>query len=99
MDIAPIAGGSRRPVASLPGPYAGRVWIGVTGGANNSRNQADGRTRARHPAVIVPVVPGAAHHRQADPALVRWDRGRVDDLSGVLPVGIAARVHVRALAH
>ena len=43
----------------------------------------------------VPAVPGAADHRQADPALVRRQRLGLDRLHGVLPAGAARRLRLR----
>ena len=48
--------------------------------------------------VVVPAVPGAAAHRAPDPAVVRRQRGGVDDLHAVLPGAAARRLRLRALA-
>src|ERR1700733_3550613 len=46
----------------------------------------------------LPVVPGAAHHRENYSAVVRRLGGGVDGLPAVLPVGAAGRVLVCARA-
>jgi hypothetical protein len=84
----------------LPGRYAGRVRCRPQGRREyNFKKQADAHTRAHNPAVVVPVVPGATDHSQEDPAVVRWIGGCMDDLSGVLPAGAAARLYLRALVN
>ena len=50
-----------------------------------SRIRRNAASRRDDLPVRVPAVPGAADHRQADPALVRRHRGGLDHLHGVLP--------------
>ena len=52
--------------------------------------------RRHHLPVVVPAVPGAAADRAPDPALVRRQRRRVDDLHAVLPGAAAGRLCLRA---
>src|SRR5207248_10487457 len=49
--------------------------------------------------VVVPAVPGAADHRQADPAVVRRLGRRVDHVPGLLPERAARRLRLRRLDH
>src|SRR4029453_14513479 len=50
--------------------------------------------RGDHLSLGVPAVPGAADHRETDPAVVRRLLGRVDHSAGVLPVDVAGRIRV-----
>ena len=66
---------------------------------HNERPRRPPAVRGHDPDGFVPAVPGAADHRQADPALVRRIGGRLDHLHGVLSGGIADRLCLRRCEH
>ena len=55
--------------------------------------------RFHDPAVGVPAVPGAANHRQADPALVRRHLRSLDHVPRVLPGRAPGWLHLRPCGH
>ena len=55
--------------------------------------------RGHHFAVGILAVLGSTNYRKADPALVWWNGGSVDDLYAVLSIGVIGRLCLRRLGH
>src|SRR6266480_5096575 len=85
--------------ANLPSGSRSRAWFcAIYRGLSPLDPAPNARPRPYYPFVVLPVVSGPADPGQADPAVVRRIGWGMDDMSGVLPAGPAAWLHLCALA-